>query len=202
MNCVRTENLNLTTKVKPRTYKTEAVILKRINFSEADKILTLFSKHYGKVGAIAKGIRKLTSRKAASLELFNRTVVFLVKGRNLDIVTEAEVIDGFGEIRNDLLKTGFAYGLCELVDRLTVFEQVHGDIYNLLVKGLKEINRSEFEEKELLKFKLDLLEMTGFGFPKKDEKLIDDYIEEITEKKLNCNLLLKRVQEKVKIDLL
>jgi len=63
-----------------RSYKAEGIILKRINFSEADKILTIFTKRHGKVRAIAKGVRRLTSRKAGSVELFNQAGLFLLEG--------------------------------------------------------------------------------------------------------------------------
>jgi len=78
-----------------RSYKTEGIVLKRINYGEADRILTIYTKRHGKIRAIAKGVRKLTSRKAGSLELFNNVVLFLVKGKNLDIITEAQTVDLF-----------------------------------------------------------------------------------------------------------
>ena len=59
-----------------RTYKTEGIILKRINFGEADRILTSYTKHFGKISLLAKGVRKITSRKGGNIELFNQTVLF------------------------------------------------------------------------------------------------------------------------------
>ena len=77
------------------SFKTEGIILKRMNYGEADRILTIYTLHHGKIRAMAKGVRKLQSRKAGSLELFNHSVLFLIKGKNLDLVTEAQTIDLF-----------------------------------------------------------------------------------------------------------
>ena len=102
------------------SYKTEGVILKRTNLNEADKLLTLFTKHLGKTSLLAKGIRKTKSKKGGNLELFNQVRICVSKGRNLDIITEAEVINPFKDWRRNLKKIAIAYQLCELVDKLTV----------------------------------------------------------------------------------
>ncbi|KKR32290.1 MAG: repair protein RecO protein, partial [Candidatus Gottesmanbacteria bacterium GW2011_GWC2_39_8] len=85
-----------------RTYKTEGIILRRINFGEADRLITIFSKHYGKQKVLGKGVRKIKSRRAPHLELFNRSVIFLHRGKNFDIITEAQTINSFSDLRKDL----------------------------------------------------------------------------------------------------
>ena len=84
----------------PHVYSTEAITLRRTDFGEADRILTLFTPTYGKVHAIAKGARRTTSRLAGHLEPFTRTQLLLASGRDLDIVTQAE-----GRERLDALAT-------------------------------------------------------------------------------------------------
>ena len=123
-----------------KTYKTEGIIIKRINFGEADRILTIFTKHYGKIKAIAKGIRKIKSRRAPHLELFNQTVLFLYKGKNLDIITEAQLVDSFSTLRKNLRKVAFAFGVCELVDQLTREGQKQLKAYELLKACLNDLN--------------------------------------------------------------
>src|SRR5881628_1264153 len=76
-------------------YKSEAVIIKRSNLGEADKILTIFTPNFGKLRVVAKGVRKVTSRLAGHVELFTRSQMLLAKGRNLDIVTQSETMDAF-----------------------------------------------------------------------------------------------------------
>lgn len=170
---------------KAKTYKTEAVILKRLNFSEADKILTFYTKHYGKISAIAKGIRKLTSRKAGSLELFNHVVIFLAKGKNLDIITEASLINSFPRFRKDLNRVKLAYEVCEVVERLTVEEKGNDLVFLKLKDFLYGLDSKDpFGS---LEFKVQILSLLGFGIPKNptNEK-IDSYIESIIEKKLRA----------------
>lgn len=175
------------------TRKTEGIILRRRNFGEADRILTVYTKHFGKIRVIAKGIRKITSRKASSLELFNHIFLVLAKGKNLDIVTEVEVINAFSFLRKNLLKATIAYYFCELVDRLTPDEQENRQVFEILKNYLAKIKFvrpadlvREFEE--------NLLQELGFGIPEDIKKIrgsLRFYIEGIIEKKLNSPEIVK-----------
>ncbi|MGH2469188.1 MAG: DNA repair protein RecO, partial [Chloroflexota bacterium] len=81
--------------MNPHLYATEAVVLERRDFGEADRLLTLYTPVRGKVRAIAKGSRRTTSRLAGHVELFTHTRVLLASGRNLDIVTQCELLRGY-----------------------------------------------------------------------------------------------------------
>ena len=189
-----------------RTYKTEGIIIKRINFGEADRILTIFTKHYGKIKAIAKGIRKIKSRRAPHLELFNQVVLFLNKGKNLDIITEAQLVNTFSYLRKDLRKIGLVFKACESVDQLTGEKQVQKEVFNLLVAYFNDLNlsagKADHQSKtvrELLEtvrtFEIELLQILGF-LPKGKslEKIeTDRYIEKITEKKLKSRKFLSKL---------
>jgi DNA repair protein RecO (recombination protein O) len=179
--------------VRIRTYKIQGIVIKRINYSEADKILTVFTRYYGKVHCLAKGIRKLTSRKAASLELFNLAAIFLAKGKNLDIITEAKIINSFSVFRKDLKKVALAYKFCELIDRLTADNQSNSLLFSLLKDSLLELCEAKVNTAVLaFNFKKKLLQVTGFGLPKEmSNKSLDDFLEKIIEKKINTNNLLK-----------
>jgi len=181
-----------------RSYKTEGIVLKRVNYGEADRILTVYTKHYGKIRVMAKGVRKLTSRKAGSLEVFNQAVLFLVKGKNMDLITEAQTVNLFSSWRKDLLKVGVAYYLCELVDKLTPEEQPHPAIFNYLRDSLAEIGKGSLAE--IIKtFERNILEELGFGIPEewqKEKGSLKPYIESIIEKKINSAEILKRINEK------
>jgi DNA repair protein RecO (recombination protein O) len=91
-----------------RLYRTEAIVLRRSNFGEADRLLTLYTPEWGKLRVIAKGVRKPTSRKGGHLELFTHSRLLVAKGRNLH---------SFRPLREDLLRTGWAYYAAELLDR-------------------------------------------------------------------------------------
>ncbi len=94
---------------RERLYRTEAVVLKRSDFGEADRLLTLYTPRLGKCRVLAKGVRRLTSRKAGHLELFTHAQLLVAKARSLDIVTQAETIDAYANLRKDLLRASRAY---------------------------------------------------------------------------------------------
>lgn len=184
------------------SYKTEGVILKRLNYSEADRILTIYTRHYGKIRAIAKGVRKITSRKGGNLELFNHCVLFLAEGRNLDIVTEAQVINSFSRLGDDLERAAAAFYLVELVDQLTPDEQVNRQVFDLLVTALTHIQCMQDSEMPLsqqnthsmcAEFEIGLLKTLGFWSDRIDRRDIKGYIEEIIERKLRSPEFQKKL---------
>jgi DNA repair protein RecO (recombination protein O) len=101
---------------RERLYRTEAIVIKRSDFFEADRLLTLYTPKLGKIRAIAKGVRKPTSRKSGHVELFTHSQLLIAKGRNLDIVTQAETVHAFRSLREDLLRTTYAFYGAELLD--------------------------------------------------------------------------------------
>ncbi|MDE3089923.1 MAG: DNA repair protein RecO [Chloroflexota bacterium] len=103
--------------MRDRLYRVEAIVLKRSDFGEADRLLTLYTPDLGKIRAIAKGARKPSSRKSGHVELFTHSALLLAKGRHLDIVTQADTLDAFVPLRENLERLGLAYYLAELVDR-------------------------------------------------------------------------------------
>ncbi len=151
------------------SYSDQAIILKRIDFDEAKRIITLLTRSHGKISAIAPGMRKVTSRKGSHLELFNHSQVFFAKGKNLDIITEAETINSFENIRGNLEKIGQSYYIAELVDALLPEEQKNYQVFNLTLTILKELNQTNTEKlksrktDELLRdFEIQLLITLGF----------------------------------------
>lgn len=173
-----------------RTYKTEGIILKRTNFGEADRILTIYTKHFGKIKVLAKGVRKTTSRKSGHLELFNWAQIYLAKGRNLDIITEVETVKSFRGWRKNLAKVGLAYHFCELVERLTAENVKNQDVFNLLCGGLLGLGRARAGDLDQASqnFAQKLLEETGFWPRGKrvDNLNLEEYIESLIEKKLRA----------------
>ena len=127
-----------------RIYRTHAVVLRRHNIGEADRVLTLFTPTHGKIRAVAKGVRRMKSRLAGHVELFSRVDVLLAHGRSLDIVTQAEVRDPFPSLRGDLWKAAYASYIAELVDRFA--EERHDGpesrvLFDVLVGALGYFDR-------------------------------------------------------------
>lgn len=88
--------------MRPRVYSTEAIVLRRDDYGEADRLLTLLTPRSGKMRVMAKGARKTSSRKAGHVELFTRVTLMLARGRLFDIVTQAEAIETHRALREDL----------------------------------------------------------------------------------------------------
>lgn len=122
-----------------RLYNTDAVILRRTNFGEADRLLTVFTADRGKLRLMAKGVRKTKSRKAGHLELFRHTRMQVAKGRNLDIITQADLVEAYRELQEDLDKLSQAYYLVELVDRFTEEGDASFPTFELLVRTLARL---------------------------------------------------------------
>ena len=147
---------------KARSYRTQAIVLGHIEFGEADRILNLFTYERGKISAIAKGVRKIRSRKAGHLEPFTHVNLFLAQGRNLDIITQAETIQAFLGIREDLQKVGLASYIVELVDRFTYEEGPHIGIFRLLSETLARLEGQVNLTTVVHFFEIRLLEWVGF----------------------------------------
>lgn len=171
-----------------REYKTEGIVIKRSNFQEADRILTVFSKRYGKIKVLAKGVRRITSRRGPNIELFNQVTLFIHKGRNFDILEEAEVLNTFSKLRKNLDLVGLAFHVCEIVDGLCPERQAHPKVYDLMLEVL-----SELETGLIHKFETDLLSELGY-IPKVSVDKIDttSFIENILERKLKTKRIIAR----------
>ena len=174
----------------PGSYKAEAIVLKRTNLGEADRLVTVFSKHRGKLTLLAKGIRRLTSRKKGHLELFCRVKLQVANGKNLDIITEAETINNFSNLRRSLNRVRIAYLLLELVDKLTAENQEHEEVYVLLCDFLSQLNGDAASNSLIVDFEARLLTFLGFGLPARpDRTSLEAHILAITEKPLNSKKL-------------
>lgn len=169
-----------------KTYKTVGLVLNQKNFFEADRLLTIFSLHQGKLKLLAKGVRKLSSRKRGHLELFSHAKIVCAKGKNLDLITEAETINNFSHLRQNLNRVRIAYLLCELVNDLTAENQEHEDIYRLLLLYLTQLNSTVAPKNLIFNFEKSLLQILGFGLPSKlDRSSLESHISSITEKPIN-----------------
>lgn len=147
---------------KPRTFHAQAVVLRHLEFSEADRILTLFTRERGKIKAIAKGVRKIRSRKAGHLEPFTLVNLFLAQGRDLAIITQAETVNPFINLRDDLTRMSYAAYVVELLDRFTYEEGENRALFNLLVDTLKRLETSPNSKTVIHYYEVRLLDLLGF----------------------------------------
>lgn len=122
------------------TYKTTGIILRRSNFSEADRLVTILTSDRGKIRVLAKGSRKIKSKLAGHLELFCLSRLILAEGRNLDIVIDAKITKCFLNLRGNLAATHLANYLAEVIDKMTEENQNHPATFELLEELLDEID--------------------------------------------------------------
>ena len=146
----------------PRTYKTEAVVLKQTPLGEADRILTLFTPDVGKVRAVARGVRRPKSKLSGHLELLNQAKVSLSYGRSLDAINEAQSIRSFRGFRDDLQRISKAIYMAELVDGFTIDNSANYELYLLLVNSLSWLESTDNTDLLLRYFELHLLEVSGY----------------------------------------
>lgn len=147
---------------RPRSYRCEAVVLRRHDFGEADRILVLFSRERGKLRAIAKGSRRTTSRLAGHLELFTHAELQVASGRDLDVITQAEARNPFRALREDLTRTSHAYLVAELADVLTEDQAEQPEMFDLLLQTFSALEVALDPRLVVDHYSLALLGIVGF----------------------------------------
>lgn len=144
-----------------RIYRTEALILRRSDFSESDR-LVLLATPQGKRRVIAKGARKTTSRLAGHIELFTHASLLLAVGRNLDIITQSQTLAGFVALRADLTRLSCAYYVAELYDQFMQDEEENRPLFHLLVQTFAALDVTRNVDLALRWYELRLLHQLGY----------------------------------------
>lgn len=142
--------------------KTEGIILKRRNFGEADRIITFYTKDFGKLTAIAKGVRRPRSKKAGHLEIGSWCKVALAKGKNLDLLTEVELKHAFGIDNFTEEKANRIYHLLEIIETLSPENQKNLQAYKLLLSFLNQNQKTEDFNLLSSVFKVKLMKNLGY----------------------------------------
>lgn len=179
------------------SFKTQAIVLKRLNFGEADKFITFYSRDYGRLTTLAKGVRRIKSRRASHLEIFNQVDIFVVTGKAFYILREAQAINSFSFLKTKLPRVIHAYKIVEVVDKFCPENQKNKTLFNLLLEGLENLNNPRVNEfKPLVEDFINRL-LCQLGFLTAEKKLsgftLEKYIEQILERKLKVNNLLTKI---------
>ena len=177
-----------------RLFQTDGIVLKSIKLNESDKIVTIFSRHYGKIRAIAKGIRKTKSQFGSSLENLTMVKIMAFKGKNLNIVSQTEIINSFFTQSKNLVSYGIAIQCAEIIDKLTEDEDPNESIYRLFKSTLILLKDEKNTALLLVSFQWKLFSI--LGYQPKLNKCIDcngyikenkDYVFDIQKGGLICN---------------
>jgi DNA repair protein RecO (recombination protein O) len=119
------------------------VVLRTLRLGEADRIVTMVTKGHGKVRAVAKGVRRTNSKFGGRLEPLSHVSMQCWQGRELDTVTQVEVLDSFRTVREDLTRVARAFTLLEVVDQMAQERQPNERLYEMLVGALRSLDAAD-----------------------------------------------------------
>jgi len=143
--------------------KVEGIVIKTHDYSETHKIITIFSKKYGKITALARGAKKPRSRMAAVTQPFICGLFFIYLSKGLSTIQQGEVVDSFRQIREDIMKTAHAAYIVELTDKLLDKNDADVFIYKQLYQTLDWIAEKEESDIPIIMYELKLFKKGGFA---------------------------------------
>jgi len=149
-----------------RNYRVSGIIIRRFDLHEADRIVIILTEERGLLNVRAKGVRKIKAKLKGALELFVYSKLELVEGRNIDILTGAEVIKPFENFRKSLIDTSIAYYISEAIQGFLSEGEINRPAFRLLLETLEELNRPNLKDRKrdilLSHFLLKLLILSGY----------------------------------------
>jgi DNA repair protein RecO (recombination protein O) len=148
--------------MRERQYRVTAIVLKRTDVGEADRLLTLLTAQRGKLRAVAKGARKPSARKTGHVELFNSVELQIAVAREIDLVLQAQTLEPFLRVRDDLDRLSYAYYFAELVDRFVQEEIEHHEVYELMLDALHWLETTDHLSRTARFFEMQLLDALGY----------------------------------------
>lgn len=173
-------------------------MIKRSNYSEADRIVTIFTKQNGKIKVKATGVRKIASRRSPHIEPLNYCIFGLYQAAGagrMPVLTEVVSKECFPALKKDLKRIGFAYHICELIDGLCAENQENQDVFMLLGRTLRKLSRQENLTEVIYEFELELLRLLGFRKESDSSIKIDtqELIENLLERRLKTMQILPQL---------
>lgn len=137
------------------------IVLRSYPFGEADRVVVLLSPDNGKLRTVAKGIRKTKSRFGGRLEPFTHVGMVLYEGRNLDTITQVDVIEGFPRLREDLARVTAASTMLETADAVAQESEQSRALFGLLQTGLRVLDAGPRHPDLVTAFLLHLAGVVG-----------------------------------------
>ncbi|WP_417390862.1 DNA repair protein RecO [Gimesia sp.] len=143
--------------------KTEGIVIRLADFSESSKVITWFTRDFGKTAALAKGAKRLKSSFEAAIDLLATCrIVFIRKSSGgLDLLTEAQLVNRFRPYPGSLSNLYVGYYIAELLDALTEEYDPHPELYDAACEVLQHLQEHDDFQKSLIKFELSILEEIG-----------------------------------------
>lgn len=142
-------------------YKTKGIVLKRKNFDETAKIVTFFTKDYGKINVIAKGAKRPNSKFGGRLEPLTVLDLSIAEGRNLDILSQCETLENFQEIRDNPENIKLGLYFAKIIYKATEDRQKNPNLFKLIVSSLQKIKARESLDRVERYFEVNFLRVEG-----------------------------------------
>jgi DNA repair protein RecO (recombination protein O) len=147
---------------RERLYRTEALILHRSDFGEADRLLNVFTPQHGRLRLLAKGVRRLTSRKAGHVEPFTHVNLLVARGQTLDIVSQAEIVEPFRPLHENLELASLAYYVAELIAGFTEERDENAPLFDLALATFSRLCEAREPALVLRFFEMRALGLLGY----------------------------------------
>ncbi len=144
-----------------KAYRVHAMVLRSRAFMEADRLVTLFSREKGKIQAVARGARRPRNRFSGSTGVFTFGIFHLFGGKNLENLSSVEVLEPFGDLREDLDKIAYASYMAELVDKSLEDGQVQEEMFTLLLQAFHVLDAGMDPRRTARAFEIRLLLLQG-----------------------------------------
>ncbi len=158
-------------------YKTQGIIIKNINSGETDRLLTVYTKDFGKLLLKAKAIRKKQAKLKGHLELFSYVHLMAIPTKSWPLITGAELIRGFLFLHRSLPALAASYYLAEIIDRLMIGPERDERIWNTILLAFCQLNKKEEDVRKIIKdFEIRIIEALGYGQQDKTALFIESLL--------------------------
>lgn len=175
-------------------FTSEAIVLSSKPTGEADKIIWLYTSKHGKMVTIAKGVKRVKSRKRAGLESFTHIKFSAVQTQGIPILTEVEIINSMDHVKHSLREASVAYFMAEVISKLAPDMEENEELFSLFVKYLNDLSTKGSLREYRLNFIQEVLQTLGFWPKGNIHPDPDKLLEEITERKLSSVRIGKKLQ--------
>ncbi len=145
-----------------KTYTAASIVLSRIDLGEKDRIITILTRDQGKLGAVAKGARRPGSKLAGASEPFTYSKLFISMGRDLDVLSQAEIKESFPNMRQDMRAVAYGMYMLELTNQFTEERHPNPELFDTLLSAMYILESGADAEITARYFELQILELLGY----------------------------------------
>jgi DNA repair protein RecO (recombination protein O) len=163
-------------------HRSPGIVVKKEDRGEADQLLTIYTKDFGKLEILAKSIRKISSKLRSGVEIFYLSEFEFIQGKGYKTLTDAILLEKFANLRDDLSRLKFAYQMADVADDFLRAPESDKEIWNLLLKTLKKINDPKILSEKLpaiyYSFLFNFISLLGYGLSLPDFKKLRSFSKE------------------------